>query len=125
MNNTNRFCNLIAKESQADENGRQLVFADPITMAIISTIAQIAIREFLVPWLKRKCKERSENVIEKSSNPGFFYRFLVRRAVKKAAKGNKELAAENIELSKVERAIFHVTAQLSVEEFEGIIQEHS
>ena len=115
---------------QSKSAGRKNVFVDPITVAIMSALIQFALREFIIPWIQKKCKERRENIIANCESPGIFYRWKVRRALRKA-KADPSFAATNspelvnkIDLADIEQSMFDMGACLTVEEIEEILNEH-
>lgn len=112
-------------EASLEKEEIEEVFFDPITMAIVSTIIQIAIREFVIPYIKRRCAERQDKIGEVSQHPRFFQRWLLRRSLRKAEKITQtSFASAGTSIDKVEKAIFSMGATMSPEEIQIILQEN-
>ena len=87
-------------------DGKKLVFFDPISMMIISTIINVAI-QILIPIIQKKCKERAENIKNGSAKPGIFTRWLAARAIKQAqAKSERNLSDYGITTKEAYTEIF-------------------
>lgn len=126
-----RFCNNTAdliQDKDQIKDGKKEVFFDPITAAIISSIIQFAIQNYIIPYIQRKCKERKEQIKSGCKKPSLFYRFMMNRAVKKTlkSKGFKQAKAicdeKNITVNDISLAIFANTANMPIEEYNFIMK---
>lgn len=111
----------VVAESLLSKNveGRRNVFADPITMMIVSTLINVAI-QFLIPIIQKKCKARADRIKSGVESPSFLTRFRTNWALKQAEyKTRNQLSTYGITHNDASNAIFQLVANMD----EGEIQE--
>jgi hypothetical protein len=103
-----------------DENDKQQIAIDPITMAMIANLI-IQVIKLLVPIIQRWCN-RSEDVVATAKNPGIWARMMVRWKVRQELRKDQYKNFNVVTNHQLEQAIFRTFAKKNVEEVETIIQ---
>lgn len=107
--------------SLPDTEGRKKVFCDPITMMIISTVINLSI-QFLVPYLKKKFKERADAIKNGTAQPSIFTRWAINRAIKRAEyKTRNSLNTYGITTKDVADQIFTTISNLDNNEIQELL----
>lgn len=117
----------IACQINKTESHKDFVL-DPITIMIISSAIKIIVEQFLLPWLKKRCKERYDNpesLPETAKKISPWHRFALRRGSKKVLEKQQilsELSKRHLTTDDLMNTIIEYTRNSSPENMAFAVQ---
>ena len=117
----------IAYQINKTESHKDFVL-DPITIMIISSAIKIIVEQFLLPWLKKRCKERYDNptsLPETVQKISLWHQFLLKRGSKKVLEKQQilsELSKRNLTTDDILNIIIRYTRNSSPENMAFAVQ---
>lgn len=110
----------IAKNILLDHNDDETML-DPITIMLIASLIN-AVLQTLIPIIQQKCENKVENIRTGAAKPGFWIRWQMNKAIRKAKqKSSIDVTPYGITTKDISRNIFEMVEEIDDDELEEFL----